>query len=77
MDNAHENRRRWQVAGEVVFWVICYFWAVWIISALLPPKPAQTPFDAYMNGQLSQQISGHSSSQTRSAEAGNLSPAQR
>ena len=77
MDNAHENRRRWQAAGEVVVWVICYFWAVWIISALLPPKPVQTPFDAYMNGQLSQQVSGHSSSQTPSAEAGNLSPAQR
>jgi len=74
MDTAHENRRRWQVAGEAVFWVVCYFWAVWLLNALLPPQPAVTPFDALVNSQLGQQVSGHSSTQGRSAEAENLSP---
>jgi hypothetical protein len=69
--NAQENRKRWKVAGEVVFWVICYFWAVWIINALLPPKPAQSPFETFVSGQLNQQVSGHSPAQTRSAEGGN------
>ena len=58
MGNAHESERRWAGIGEVVLCVVFYFWAVWIFNAFLPPKPEQTPFEAYLKNQMWEQDSG-------------------
>lgn len=58
MGNFHETQRRWSGAGEVVLWVVFYFWAVWIFNAFLPPKPQQTPFEAYLKNQIQEQNDG-------------------
>jgi len=52
MDNAHEIKKRWRAAGEVILWVIYFLWAVWVFNALLPPKPEQTPFENYLGRQM-------------------------
>ena len=59
VDNARENEKRWRGAGEVVLWVIYFFWAAWVFNALLPPKPEQTPFESYLGRQLGGQLGGH------------------
>ena len=58
MDNAHETESRWTGVGEVVLCVVFYFWAVWIFNAFLPPKPEQTPFEAYLKDRISEQSEG-------------------
>ncbi len=55
MGNPHQNERRWTGLGEVVLWVVFYFWAVWLFNAFLPPKPEQTPFEAYLKNQIREQ----------------------
>ncbi len=55
MGNVHETEKRWSRAGEVVLWVVFYFWAVWIFNAFLPPKPDQTPFEVYLKNQIQEQ----------------------
>jgi hypothetical protein len=69
MSDTPEIVRRWHGAGEVVLWAIYFFWAVWVVNALLPPKPEQTPFESYLGQQLGQRSGGHSSPQPWSAEA--------
>jgi hypothetical protein len=49
--NVRETESRWWGVGEFVLWVVFYFCAVWIFNALLPPKPEQTPFEAYLGKQ--------------------------
>jgi len=58
MGNARQTESRWTGVGEVVLWVVFYFWAVWIFNALLPPKPEQTPFEAYLKNRISEQNYG-------------------
>jgi hypothetical protein len=69
MDNAHKVANRWRGAGDVVMWVIYFFWALWVFDALLPPKPEQTPFESYFGRQLGQRPSGQASAQPWSSEA--------
>ena len=52
MGKAHETESRWTRVGEVVLWVIFYFWGLWIFNAFLPPKPEQTPFETYLKNQM-------------------------
>ena len=63
MGEVHEIKSRWWEAGEVVLWVVFYFWAVWIFNAFLPPKPEQTPFETYLGNQLRQQTDGGASAE--------------
>jgi hypothetical protein len=63
MGNVHETEGRWWGVGEFVLWVIFYFWAVWTFNALLPPKPEQTPFEAYLGQQVGQQTEGGASAE--------------
>ena len=58
MGNAHETKSRWKGVSEVVLWIVFYFWAVWIFNAFLPPKPEQTPFEAYLKNRIRQQNYG-------------------
>jgi hypothetical protein len=58
MGNLHETENRWTRVGEVVLWVVFYFWAVWIFNAFLPPKPEQTPFESYLKKSISGQNYG-------------------
>jgi hypothetical protein len=69
MDNTHEIEKRWHGAGDVVLWVVYFFWALWVFDALLPPKPEQTPFETYLGKQLGGQSGGRSSAQPWSPEA--------
>lgn len=73
MDNAPEIAKRRCGAGEVVLWVVYFFWAIWLFAALLPPKPEQTPFEAYLGRQLGGHSGGRASAQPWSAEAMDLS----
>jgi len=73
MQIVRKTASRWSVAGEVVLWVIFYFWAVWIFNAFLPAKPDQTPFEAYMGKQLWAQSDGSATAQSRTPEARELS----
>jgi len=73
MDNIHKAETRWSGAGEVVLWVIFYFWAVWIFNAFLPPKPEQTPFETYLGNQAWDQNDGRAAAQSRTPEARELS----
>jgi hypothetical protein len=68
MANAHETKSRWTGVGEVVLWLIFYFWAVWIFNAFLPPKPEQTPFEAYLKNQAWEQNGASSERDQRSDE---------
>jgi hypothetical protein len=58
MADAHETESRWTGVGEVILWVVFYFWAVWIFNAFLPPKPEQTPFETYLKNTISEQNYG-------------------
>jgi len=58
MGDVHETEKWWSGVGELVLWVAFYFWAVWIFIAFLPPKPEQTPFEAYLKNQIQQQTDG-------------------
>jgi hypothetical protein len=58
MGTPHETKSRWMGVGEVLLWVVFYFWAVWIFNALLPPKPEQTPFETYLKNRISEQNDG-------------------
>jgi hypothetical protein len=58
VDKVHETKNRWWGAGEVLLWVVFYFWAVWIFNAFLPPKPEQTPFEHYLGSQFREQTEG-------------------
>jgi hypothetical protein len=69
MDNVHKTGKRWQGTGEVVLWVIYFFWAVWLFNAFLPPQPDQTPFETYLGRQLMRQPSGHAGAQPWTPEA--------
>ncbi|HTY86063.1 MAG TPA: hypothetical protein VMB80_01250 [Candidatus Acidoferrum sp.] len=69
MEIVRKTESRWSVAGEVILWVIFYFWAVWIFNAFLPPKPDQTPFEAYVGKQLWQPADGSAAAQARTPEA--------
>jgi hypothetical protein len=55
MGYIHETESRWWGVGQVVLWVVFYFWAVWILNAFLPPKPEQTPFETYLGKQVTPQ----------------------
>jgi hypothetical protein len=63
MGKVHETKSRWWGAGEFVLWVVFYFWAVWIFNAFLPPKPEQTPFEAYLGNQVREQTDGGASAE--------------
>jgi hypothetical protein len=63
MGNLHETESRWTRVGEVVLWIVFYFWAVWIFNAFLPPKPEQTPFETYLKNTISEQNYGGASSE--------------
>ena len=63
MGKPNETERRWTQVGEVVLWVVFYFWAVWIFNAFLPPKPEQTPFEAYLKDKTWEQNYGGASSE--------------
>ncbi len=58
MGNAHETKSRWTGVGEVVLWLVFYFWAVWIFNAFLPPTPEQTPFETYLKNRMWEQNYG-------------------
>jgi hypothetical protein len=58
MGDVHETEKRWSGVGELVLWVAFYFWAVWVFNAFLPPKPEQTPFEAYLKNQIQGQNEG-------------------
>jgi hypothetical protein len=58
MGETQEPESRWAKIGEVALWVIFYFCAVWLLDALLPPKPEQTPFEVYLKGQVQGQYKG-------------------
>jgi len=73
MGNVCKTESRWPGAGEVVLWVVFYFWSVWIFNAFLPPKPDQTPFEAYMGKELWAQSDGSATAQSRTPEAQDLS----
>jgi hypothetical protein len=73
MNSAPEIAKRWRGAGEVVLWAVYFFWAVWLFAALLPPKPEQTPFEAYLGKQLGGHSSSHASAQPWSPAARDLS----
>ena len=75
MGKPNETERRWTQVGEVVLWVVFYFWAVWIFNAFLPPKPEQTPFEAYLKDKTWEQNYGGASSE-RDLERGESSSAQ-
>jgi hypothetical protein len=62
MGETHEPESRWAKIGEIILWVVFYFCAVWILDALLPPKPEQTPFEAYLKGQVQGQYKGDAQS---------------
>ena len=63
MGKPQETESRWTQVGEVALWVVFYFWAVWIFDAFLPPKPEQTPFEAYLKNQTWGQNYGGASSE--------------
>jgi len=58
MGDARETESRWRGIGEVLVWVVFYFWAVWIFNALLPPRPEQTPFESYLKNKVWEQNYG-------------------
>jgi len=52
MDRARETRKTWSAIGELLFWVILYFWAVWFFNLMLPAVPEQTPVEVFMQKRL-------------------------
>ena len=70
MGNVHETESRWTGIGEAVLWVVFYFWAVWIVNAFLPPKPEQTPFEAYLKNQAWGQSGGAGSERDQRSDEG-------
>ena len=52
MDSGDDIDRRWSAAGELMVWIIFFFWAVWLFNAFLPPKSESTAFEAYFGQQL-------------------------
>ncbi len=73
MGKAHETEARWTKVGEVVLWVVFYFWAVWIFNAFLPPTPEQTPFEAYLKNRMwGQNYGGSFSERGQQADEGSV-----
>jgi hypothetical protein len=72
VDNNPEIKERWHVAGNVILWVVFYFWAVWVFDALLPARSEQTPFETYLEGQAQGYTSGGASAQSQTPEAKDL-----
>ncbi len=68
MGKVHETESRWWGVGEFVLWVVFYFSAVWIFNAFLPPKPEQTPFESY----LQKQVSGVQAERDQQLDDGNV-----
>ena len=52
MSNRDDADSRWSAAGELLLWVLFFFWAVWIFNAFLPPKSDQTVFETYLGQQF-------------------------
>jgi hypothetical protein len=73
MGNDPEIAKRWRGAGEIFLWVIYFFWAAWVFVAFLPPKPEQTPFEAFMSRQLGGRSFGHDAVRPGTPEAKDLS----
>jgi hypothetical protein len=72
MDNVHKTEKRWAGAGEVILWMIYFFWAVWVFNAFLPPKPEQTPFETYLGKQMRGPGGGSAGAQPWTPEARDL-----
>jgi hypothetical protein len=72
MDSDHKIEKRWRGAGEVILWVVYFFWAVWVFNAFLPPKPEQTPFETYLGKQMKRPSSGRAGAQPWTPEARDL-----
>jgi len=73
MDNVHKAEKFWSWTGigEVVLWIVFYFWAVWIFNAFLPARPDRTPVESYLGKQLWERTGATAGAQ--SAEARELS----
>ena len=69
MDNAHRTEKSWRGAGEVLLWLIYFFWAVWVFNAFLPPKPEKTPFETFLGRQMGGPGEGRGDVQSWSPEA--------
>jgi hypothetical protein len=55
MANGDDIDGRWSAAGELMVWIIFFFWAVWLFNAFLPPRSESTAFEAYLGQQFGQQ----------------------
>lgn len=58
VDNRDNIDSRWSAFGELLVWVVFFFWAVWLFNAFLPPKSDQTEFETYLSRMMGQSSSG-------------------
>jgi hypothetical protein len=40
---------RWSSFGELLVWIVFFFWTVWLFNAFVPSKSDQTSFDSYIS----------------------------